>query len=64
MDFYYKNPDYLGDLFSDNLRNAEFINIQTRQEFIIQQMSNYANEYAQATIEFTQVFPRLLSLTK
>ena len=60
MDFYYKNSDYLDDLYSDNSRNSEFTDLQTRQEFAMQQISNYTDEFNQASIEFTQIFPEFL----
>lgn len=57
MDFYYRNSDYLDDLYADNTRNAEFIEMQTRQEFVMTQVSKYSEEYTEASIKFAKIFP-------
>lgn len=57
MDFYHRNSNYLNDLFSDSTRNAEFMELQARQEFEMTQVSKYSEKYNQATIRFAQIFP-------
>ena len=57
MDFYIRNSDYLNDLFTDSTRNAEFTELQARQEFEMTQVSKYSVKYTQAAIKFAQIFP-------
>ena len=56
------NINNIKNLYDSPSKVAEFNDIQSRQAFIQEQVSQYTNLYQKASVEFTKIAPDLLNL--